>query len=208
MKRRRLYIALFSLLLLLMLTLRYAGTFLVRTDDKAKGEVMVILMGSIPDRVLEAADLYREGFAPRVLIVEEGMGPSEILRERGATLISNSTQCRSIASELGIPADSITLLPGGAQSTAMEADIVSEYLRNHPEVDTLLLVTSPSHTRRAAMVFRKAFRKHGLEITIIACPSRYNAYEGRGWYKRKEDIQKVVYEYIKLTAFMMVEQFK
>ena len=191
-----------------MLTLRYAGTSLVRTDDKAKGEVMVILMGSITDRVLEAADLYSEGLANRVLIVEEGMGSVELLRSRGATLISNTTQCKHIATELGIPADSITVLPGGAQSTAMEADIVSAYLKTRPEVDTLLLVTSPSHTRRAGMIFRKAFRKNGLEITIIACPSRYNAYEGRGWYKRKEDIQRVVFEYIKLTAFVLVEQFR
>ncbi len=188
--------------------MRYAGTYLVVKEQIYKGDAMVVLMGSIADRVLEASDIYRSGYASRLLIVEEYMGPSEMLSARGAHLITNSAQCRSIATELGIPADSISLLPGGARSTAMEAQIISSYLKNAGGVDTLLIITAPSHTRRAVMVFRNAFRKAGLEVTVIACPTRYHYYNGKGWFKRKEDIERVVFEYIKLTSFFFIERFR
>ncbi|MBW6499392.1 MAG: YdcF family protein [Bacteroidales bacterium] len=202
---------LLPLLLFILLTglvLHKAGTYLVRDDAKAKGDVMVILMGSIADRVLEAADLYQEGYAGRVLIVEEGMGPVEMLRRRGADLITNSSQCRNAAIQLGIPADSISLLQGNATSTIMEARAVAEYLKNKPGADTILLVTAPPHTRRAALIFRDAFRDQQLDVTIIACPTKYHHFKGKGWFKRKEDIQSVISEYTKLLAFLTVEQFR
>ncbi|KAF0201127.1 MAG: hypothetical protein FD170_2893, partial [Bacteroidetes bacterium] len=138
----------------------------------------------------------------------EYMGPAEMLRAKGANLITNSTQCRNIATELGIPADSITLLPGGARSTAMEAQVISKYLKRTGNIDTLLVVTSPAHTRRAVMIFRNTFRKAGLDVTVIACPTRYNSFQGKGWYKRKEDVQAVLFEYLKLTSFMFIERYR
>ncbi|HGY11632.1 MAG TPA: hypothetical protein ENK36_04645, partial [Desulfobacterales bacterium] len=54
-----------AVLLLLLLTAAYLvprmGTFLVRQDQPEKADVMVILMGNIPDRTLEAYDLYKKG---------------------------------------------------------------------------------------------------------------------------------------------------
>lgn len=204
----RIFLPLLLFILLVVLLLRNAGTYLVRDDAKARGDVMVILMGSIADRVLEAADLYGEGYAGRVLIVEEGMGPVEMLRQRGAGLITNSAQCRNAAIQLGIPADSISLLRGNATSTIMEAVAVAEYLKTKPGTDTLLLVTAPPHTRRAVMIFEDAFSDKSLKMTIIACPTKYHRFRGKGWYKRKEDIQTVISEYTKLLAFLAVEQFR
>lgn len=202
---------LFFLLIFLLVVIgimRYAGSYLVRNDSPEQGDAMVVLMGSIADRVLEATDLYHNGVAGRVYIVEEGMGPVELLRQRGATLLTNSTQARNIAIELGVPAESIKLLPGNAESTIMEARIVAAYLKKHPEIDTLLVVTAPPHTRRAGWIFEKTMKKSGLQVTILCQPTKYHSFNGKGWYKRKEDIQSVMYEYLKLSAFLFVEQFK
>jgi len=41
--------------------LRSAGTFLVKSDAPQKPTPTIILMGSIPDRVLQAFDIYNQG---------------------------------------------------------------------------------------------------------------------------------------------------
>jgi uncharacterized SAM-binding protein YcdF (DUF218 family) len=208
-KKQIIYLALVVILVMLALFLIHnAGTYLVRKDQPVKGDAMLILMGSISDRVLEAADLYQAAMAPKLLIVEESMGPAKMLLSRGATLISNTRQCSNIATELGIPASVITIIPGEATSTKMEARLVCEYLLQTGGIDTLLIVTSPAHTRRAGLIFDNAFSKYGLKVTVITCPSKYGSYDGRSWYLNREEVQDVIFEYIKLFTFVTIERFR
>ncbi len=137
---------------------RRIGTWLVKDDANLHADAMVLLMGSITDRVLQAADVYNAGLADKLIIVEESRGPHKILLQRGATLVSNTDQTRNAAVALGIPADRITLLPGDARSTLTEAMIIRDYLAMDFSIDTLLLVTSAPHSRRASMIFRAALK--------------------------------------------------
>lgn len=188
--------------------LRYAGTWLVRKDVKVKADVMVMLMGSIPDRVLEASDIYRAGYTKKIILVEENMGSYGKLEERGAKILSNTTQCFNALVKLGVKATDITILPGDARSTLSEAVIVSNYLKGKPAVKQMILVTSPGHTRRSWIIFSRAFSKSGMNTGIIAIPSKYNAFSGHGWRKHKETIQTVMQEYMKLFSFYFFEQRK
>jgi uncharacterized SAM-binding protein YcdF (DUF218 family) len=47
------------------------------------------------------------------------------------------------------------------------ADLYREYIKQNPEIETLILVTSPSHTRRAVMIFHKALKKANPNICIL-----------------------------------------
>jgi uncharacterized SAM-binding protein YcdF (DUF218 family) len=157
---------------------------------------------------LQAADLYKEGVTGKVLIVEENMGPYQALEARGAHIISNTIQARNAAISLGIPAASITILPGDAQSTQQEALIVREYLSKTPVIHTLLLVTSAEHTRRASIIFTKAFSKSGLQVKVYSSPSKYTYFRATGWWKHKEEIQAVLGEYVKLLNFWLLDRRK
>jgi uncharacterized SAM-binding protein YcdF (DUF218 family) len=53
--------------------------------------------------------------------------------------------------------------------TRSEARALSEYLRGM-SVRSLLVVSSPAHLRRVALVFRRAFRKSGIQLTFVAVP--------------------------------------
>ena len=77
MRRRRIIILgiVVVLLLLAVGSCRKAGTWLVMDTTPPHAVVMVMLMGSMADRVLQVADLYEEGVSDRVWIVKEGMGP-------------------------------------------------------------------------------------------------------------------------------------
>ena len=207
MKSRIIKLGVFVVIVLLAVgSCRKAGTWLVKTDDPEHADVMVLLTGSISERVLQVADLYNEGVAGKVWIVEEAMGAMRALEERGAHIISNTTQTKSALIGLGIPADSILILPGDATSTRMEAEIIRDHLDTQTGIHTILLVTSSPHTRRAFKLFRAAFYSMPEAPDIYCSPSRYTNFHAEKWWRDKNDIQKVVVEYLKLTNYVLFER--
>jgi len=185
---------------------RQAGRWLVKEDDSVNADAMVVLMGGITDRVLQAADLYQQGHIQLVILVEESMGSLEIFEERGVNIISSTKQVFKILVELGVREDNILILPGDAVSTQMEATIIRKHLENIHYIDTLLLVTSAEHTRRASMIFRSAFKRTELPVTVLCSPSEYSDYDAKDWWRRKEDIQKVILEYLKIANFLIIDK--
>lgn len=185
-----------------------AGVWLVRDDKPEHADALVLLMGGIADRVLQVADLYGEGVAPRVIIVTESMGAYRALEERGIRLISNTVQVREALARLGVPADSIVILPGDARSTMNEAAVIREYLQSDQRIDTLALVSSSYHMRRAGMIFETAFREQGREVTVLCSPSDYTNFRANGWWKHKEEIQAALPEYIKIGSFWFLERWR
>ena len=173
-----------------------------------EADAIMILMGSIADRVLQSAYLYEQDLTEQVIIVKESMGVYRELELRGANIISNSEQVVKSLVTLAIPEDDILILPGDATSTQMEAVIIREYLCDKPGMDTLLLVSSASHLRRASMIFKAAFRKAEMPIYIISSPSKYSSFNPEKWWRRKEDIQKVLLEYVKIANFVLFERRK
>ena len=187
---------------------RRAGTWLVKKDVPAHSDAMVLLMGAFPDRVLQAVDLYKDGKADRLLIVEESMGPFSLLESRGADIISNTEQARNSAITLGIPGDSITILPGNARNTQTEAIAVRTYLAGIPAIDTILLVSSAYHMRRASMIFKAALRDSETPIYVGCSPSVYSEFIAYRWWRGKEGIQEVLTEYLKIGSFVVFEKKK
>jgi uncharacterized SAM-binding protein YcdF (DUF218 family) len=186
---------------------RRAGTWLAKDDMPVHADVMVLLMGDLSDRVLQVADLYDKGIADKLIIVKESMGAYGALEARGADIISSTQQAHDAAVILGIPADSITILSGDARSTLDEALAVRDYLAADMGTDTLLLVSSAHHMRRASIIFRTVLRYPDKKVHIFCSPSAYTSFNGKYWWKDKEDIQDVVSELVKLVAFQTIERW-
>lgn len=195
-----------ALVLLYSVTLSRAGIWLARDDEPVHADALVLLMGGIADRVLQVADLYNQGMAPRVIIVTESMGAYRALEERGIKLISSTVQVRDALIRLGVPADSIVVLPGDARSTMNEAEVIEGYLESDKRIDTLALVSSSYHMRRAGMIFETAFKDLDNKVTVLCSPSDYTNFRARGWWKHREEIQAVLSEYIKIGSFVFLER--
>ncbi|HQK71426.1 MAG TPA: YdcF family protein [Bacteroidales bacterium] len=187
---------------------RRAGKWLVREDMPSHADAIVLLMGNFPERVLQAVDLYHEGRADSLIIVYESMGAYEILEERGASVVRTTTQARDAAVALGIPSERIIILPGDARSTLDEAIALREYLRMNWVTDTIILVSSPSHMRRSYLIFRAILRDLEQQIYIGSVPSTYSGFNPEKWWRRREDVQSVLSEYVKLLSFIFVEKGK
>ncbi len=185
---------------------RRAGTWLVKEKVPPHADALVLLMGNFTDRVLQTADLYGSGIADRVIIAEESMGGYQGLIDRGVKIISHTSQAVSSLVALGVPADSITVLPGDARSTLDEAVIVRQCLGAKPEIDTIVLVSSPYHLRRASMIFDRAFEDAGLPVfTGTSGSGAYTDFDATRWWRTKEDIQHVLTEMVKIGSFITLE---
>ncbi|NLA49670.1 MAG: YdcF family protein [Bacteroidales bacterium] len=183
-----------------------AGKWLVRDNGEIHGDAVVILMGSIADRVLQAEYVYKQGLADRIIIVKESMGVYKALENKGVRIISSTWQVSNALTALGIPPGNIVILPGDAISTQMEAMRVRDYCLHQADIDTLLLVTSAHHTRRASMIFESAFRKKDIPVTILCSPSSFTKFDPSGWWKDKEGIQQVLLEYMKIANFLLLDK--
>lgn len=185
-----------------------AGSYLVRADSFKHGDAMVLLMGNWPERLLHANDLYSAGVSGSLLLVEEDNGALKWLNEKGIALESTSQQCFRAAIALGIPHYRINLLPGDAQSTQMEAIVARKFLYKCSGIDTLIVVSSPSHTRRAGMIFEEAIKSLDRKVLLYTSPSPYSDFTGEKWWNDREDIQIVVMEYLKIFNFLVFEQWE
>lgn len=210
--KSKIYISSILLVLIIFIcagTFQRAGLWLLKKDNPEHADALVILMGSVSDRVQEAADLYKQNVIGKILIV----GPDEITsiaHEEGDTNITNnSQQSLSDLVAMGIPPDSVIILPGYAnRRTLTEAMIIREYCENKTGIDTLILVSSSHHMRRASMIFKSVFSSAGQPVVIFCSPSRYSEFNAEKWWRTKEGTHIVFTEYLKMAYFLLIDKWK
>lgn len=182
-------------------TLPFAGRLLVVEDPLQKSDAIVVLSGATAERWLEAADLYHEGAAPHVLLSPGRIDSAErIARERGVRLPSGADMERDALGQLHLPAEAISVMPGSVDNTADEAARCRQIANRHGWT-RLIVVTSKYHSRRTRFAFRREFR--GIPVTIIVRPSRYDEATPPRWWRSRNDIRHVVYEYEKLLLYRL-----
>lgn len=184
-----------------------AGNWLVVSHTPHRAGAIVVLMGNVPERIPEAVDLYRSGFAPRLIFPDDyEENPPEVLPD-GSLLHNDAAKARHLSSRFNIPDSVIVIVKGPALNTQAEAEIMAIYLADHPETDTIILVSSSYHMRRALIIFRNEFASKGLEIVIISVPSRYTAFNPEKWWQTAGDRKTVFLEYIKIAYNLLWDRW-
>lgn len=183
------------------------GQWLIVMDELQESDMIVVLMGSVYDRILEAADLYDEGYSDRIVLINSYITAKDIIINRGIEVYGNTLLSKMAATDLGIPEEDIIVLDGNSRSTQDEAMTIREYIRNNREIESIILVTSKYHSGRAKKIFKKALSVLDREIDIYSSPSKYDPSNVNQWWRNREDFQWVVFEYLKLANFYFREQF-
>lgn len=185
--------------------LQNVGGFLVEEDPLAAADAIAVPSGSFPDRVLEAATLYRDGFAPRVLLCREREGPAfKRLRALGVDVPRGFELNRSVALQLGVPPQAISAVEQLPGSTYSEARRVIREARARG-YRSLLLVTSKYHTRRAGLIYRHLA---GDALEIIVRPAREDSFESEAWWRSRTMTRRVIIEYQKLLVFLLLDRWR
>lgn len=158
-----------------------------RVDDPAPSDALVLLMGDRHgERAERAAELYRQGLAPLILV--------------GATSETES-RC-GILRARGVPAGAIRVMDRVA-STHDEASRTRDAIRSLPgPVHRVTLVTSSFHTARARWVFRRVLR--GLGVEVRAAASCHPAFDESTWYRTWPGRKFYSWEIVKTAYYRLV----
>ena len=165
--------------------LNAAGRWLIVEDPIERADVIVLLSGGPGDeRVRQAAALFHEGYAPRVLLSggEEMLGISipEVLRRQ--------------ALAHGIPAGALLFESGSTSTYEQARELLPQF--QAMGVRRAIVITSPYHSRRTRYLFRKVFG--GTPVDLRVFPVQDSVFDSAEWWTREGDTERVVLEYIKL----------
>jgi len=201
--RLRLRIALILVLLFVVaagvLALFEVGRFMAAEDPLQRADAIFVFAGTRVERPMEAYDLYRAGYAPRVVVtraVDEQA--SELARDKGVHIATDLELNREVLRGLGLPESALIVPDRVHDNTAMEAQTLRALvIRYHWH--RVILVSSKYHLRRVLVAARRELKGTGVEL--IRRGSRYDASTPDRWWRRRSDIRWLLSEVPKLVAY-------
>jgi len=175
------------------------GKYLVVQHPLDKSDLIVCLAGGDVERGLASADLFMRGLAPRVFIAREPIPDGlEMLRQKGIAYPESIDRTAMILKELGVPESAVIRSEQPVESTFEEAERVGAVLLDN-KYRSLILVTSPTHSRRVWLTFRKAIPDKEVRITVMPAP--YSKFRAEDWWKTRRYVREVIMEYQKLIYY-------
>jgi uncharacterized SAM-binding protein YcdF (DUF218 family) len=162
------------------------GNYLVKAGPPQKADVIVVLAGDgFGHRILKAGELIKEGYAPTALI----SGPD------GNYGYYECDLAIPFAVKAGDPESEFVHLEHHGRSTAEEAQAVVGKL-HAMGAKKVLLVTSNYHTRRAALIFRRA----APDLDFIVVAARDQFFEPDSWWRSREASKIFLLEWTKTVV--------
>ena len=185
-------------LLLGFFLLRGLGSWLVVQDPLAKADAIFVLGGTRFERPLEAVELYKAGWAPRVGLMRQVSDYGEVhLMQQGIPYPREVDAQVEVMVRLGVPAAAITIF-NEANSTAEEAQILYDAAAaNH--WSSVIIVTSKQHTRRARLVMKR--RTAPLGLNVITRYSRFDQSDTDRWWTNRSTLRFTLFESQRLLGY-------
>lgn len=169
-----------------------------------RADAILILSGSFVyrERTQEAASLYKQGVAPKILLTDDGIQSGWNQKERRNPYFVE--WARWELTTQGVPEEAIEILPTVVKSTHDEAVILEKEAKRRG-LKSVLLVTSGYHTRRALRTFEKVLRDNHnpLEIGIKPALAGAKTLSPDYWWLSALGWQFVGGEYLK-TAYYWI----
>jgi uncharacterized SAM-binding protein YcdF (DUF218 family) len=132
---------------------RNVGRWLVAPDALQHARAIVVLSGKLPFRAMEAADLYRQGWAPEVwLLRDEADDVDETFARLGISHPSELDYDQKVLERLGVPKEAIRILEPPTTNTVSEIRLIADEVRRQGG-DKAILVTSPVQIRRVKVLW-------------------------------------------------------
>jgi len=173
------------------------GLLVVEDSLPASADLLFLLNGGVDSRPFRAAELFRAGRAPRIVIAQ-----SERLPTQTMGLLPNSTDVSTaVLRRLGVPADAITVLSygEGTTSTGDEARALRAFLTDVP-ARRVIVVTSEYHSRRTRWLLRREL--DGLPVVLHVATAR-ERFGPSDWWRSEAGLIAYFEEFVKLGRFLL-----
>lgn len=174
----------------------YAGLF--HSSSYSKGaDAVLILSGNYDTRVERAVELYKEGYAPKILFttaLHNGDKYHHVFK-------SKSDEVREVLDFERIK--DYEILPstkGGATSTFDEAYDLAEYVLKNG-LKHVIIVTDDFHTARAIYAFKKVFKKLEMDIRLEIAGAKNNHFDENNWWLSELGLSMYILEPIKFFFY-------
>jgi uncharacterized SAM-binding protein YcdF (DUF218 family) len=193
-KRSRLWLALIaSAFLFVVFVFLNAGRWLVVQDPLQKADAIAVLSGRMPDRALEAARVFKQGYANRVWLTHS-TEPGATLAEFSIPFVGEESYNKQILVHEGVPESAIQILDPPISNTACEMQTIGAVLRRE-NLHSVIIVTSKVHTRRTKALWKRLSAKDGI---VIIHGVSDDPFDPAHWWRTTSDALDVVREVLGL----------
>ncbi len=175
----------------------YAALFSVHNATPG-ADALVVLGGGIETRLPRALELYRQGYAPVILLTD--------IRPPSLGIPDFDCSERSIAvaiRDYSQPDAPLAVVPSrnGAKavSTFDEALDLLHYSRAN-KYTRLVIVTDDFHTRRALYAFSKVFKGSGVSIEAIGAPNA--VFSAANWWHSDAGLKAYLLEPLLMLVYL------
>ena len=174
--------------------LRGAANAWIVNEPLAKADVIVLLGGGRETRPFEAAKLYHQGLASKILIMNPKFEPTTKM----GLIPSDADLTRQILTKQGVPASALVILPNEVTSSYEECVSFQDWAKTNA-VKSMIIPTDIFHTRRVRWLFRKKLKDTGIQVRVDAVPMR--KYNARDWWHNENGVIAFQNEIIKYAYY-------
>src|SRR5262245_42699649 len=174
-----------------------AGAGLVWTGAPQASDALLRPDGGTAVAELEAASLYRLGYAPRV-VVARGRDAISVARQVSGEP-SRQERAVRVLRHVGVPEEAIVTLSQEVENTVQElaadfAFATKQGLRRR------ILVTSPNHTRRVRVIWSSRYERM---LPALVHPTSWEPYDARRWWASRRTLEETLHEALGIVHFML-----
>ena len=198
-KWRRLFVAFLLLGLLWLISWVGALALIVSVPlDRVDAIVMLSGSSSLAERTQHASKLYLQRRSQKILLTTDNhQGGWSEAEQRNPYFHEIA---RNELVRLGVPKENIEIVGPAVTSTWEEGLAIGDYVSTH-QLNSVLIVTSSYHSRRALWTFRTLLPQN-TRIGIDPVPTGIQTPDPETWWLKRRGWQLVFIEYLKLIYYL------
>ena len=167
------------------------GRWLMVQDPLQHARAIAVLGGQVPFRAMEAAAIYKQGWAPEVWVTRSIAHPEDLALARlGIDRPYEDFYSQQVLVRLGVPAASVRLLPKPSGDTVEDLTAIAAALQSAAGA-RVILVTSKYHARRVRLIWRAVT---GNRLAAIVRYAPDDPFQPDRWWRDTTDAQAVAHE--------------
>ncbi len=191
----------FLLAVLCWLAAWFGARWLIVSAPLEHADVIVVLSGSsaFVERTQLAAQLYAAGRSKKILLTNDNQQGGWLSAEQRNPFFYELA--RGELQRGGVPESNIEVIGSPVDGTEDEAIALRKYAKANG-VRSVLIVTSPYHSRRALRTFRRVLADSGITVGL-AVPTGRQTPRLATWWLSRRGWELVPTEYVKMAYYWL-----
>lgn len=175
--------------------LREAADLWIVSDQPTQADAVAVFGGGLEYRPFAAADYYRRGLVPKILVSNIGSSPAERL----GVLTSHVEANVNVLEKLGVPATAIETFGNQLSDTYAEASALHDWVVR-TGAHTIIIPTDIFATRRLCWTLHRAFGDDAVILVPAVDPLGYTRDD---WWKNEQGVITFQNEVIKYLYYRL-----